>query len=145
MTAKTLRRALSAAGGALLISLALPASPAAAVDLSRWAPISSLDSGKCLEVGGWSTANGAGVNQWDCHPGANQEWTGTPYGSGYLIYNRHSGKCLEVKGWSRDNGAAIGQWDCHGGVNQQWMVRYPGENWVTLVNVNSGKCLEIGD
>ncbi|MEU6947876.1 RICIN domain-containing protein [Streptomyces sp. NPDC046316] len=143
--AKNLRRTLGAAAGALLVSLALPASPAAAVDLSRWAPMFNLKSVKCLEVGGWSTANGAGVNQWDCHTGANQDWVGAAYGSGYLIYNRHSGKCLEVKDWSRANGAAIGQWDCHGGANQQWMVRDPDNNWATLVNVNSGKCLEIGD
>jgi hypothetical protein len=142
--AKNLRRTLGAAGGALLVSLALPTSPAAAVNLSQWRWLSNLNSSKCLEVGGWSTANGAGVNQWDCHVGANQSWAGTPYGSGYLIYNSNSGKCLEVKGWSKANGAAIGQWDCHGGVNQQWMVRFEGAGDIaTLVNVNSGKCLEI--
>jgi hypothetical protein len=143
--ARNLRRTLGAAAGALLISLALPASPAAAVALSRWDLLVNVNtSSKCLEVGGWSTTNGAGVNQWDCHTGANQEWAGFEYGSGYLIYNRHSGKCLEVKGWSTANGAQIGQWDCHGGANQQWITRYAGERLVTLVNVNSGKCLEIG-
>ncbi|MCX5195151.1 RICIN domain-containing protein [Streptomyces sp. NBC_00249] len=142
--AKNVRRTLGAAIGALLISLVLPASPAAAANLSRWDLLLNLNSSKCLEVGGWSTANGAGVNQWDCHPGANQEWFGAPYGGGYLIYNRHSGKCLEVQGWSKANGATIGQWDCHGGANQQWRVPNPGEFVLTLVNVNSGKCLEIG-
>ncbi|MCX5192373.1 RICIN domain-containing protein [Streptomyces sp. NBC_00249] len=143
--AKNLRRTLGAAVGALLISLALPASPAAAIDLSQWAQLVKVDSSMCLEVGGWSTANGAGVNQWNCHTGANQQWAGVEYGGGYLIYNRHSGKCLEVRDWSKANGATIGQWDCHGGANQQWSPRYAGEYLVTLVNVNSGKCLEIGD
>ncbi|MCX5192372.1 RICIN domain-containing protein [Streptomyces sp. NBC_00249] len=145
-TANNLRRTLGAAVGALLITLALPTSPAAAADLSRWNPVSNYNSGKCLEVGGWSTANGAGVNQWSCHGGNNQLWMGVPYGSGQLIYNGNSGKCLEVQGWSTANGAAIGQWDCHGGANQQWKVVEVGDNEQSafLVNVNSGKCLEIG-
>ncbi|MBX9422254.1 RICIN domain-containing protein [Streptomyces lateritius] len=146
-TAKNLRRALGAAGGALLITVGLPASPAAAVvDLSRWNLLASYNTGKCLEVGGWSTANGAGVNQWACHVGNNQLWMGVPHGSGQLIYNKNSGKCLEVKGWSTANGAQIGQWDCHGGANQQWNVyEADGEDRTSvLVNVNSGKCLEIG-
>ncbi|MFC8763698.1 RICIN domain-containing protein [Streptomyces sp. NPDC057193] len=144
-TAKNLRRTLGAAVGALHISLALPASPAAAaLDLSRSDLIININSNKCLEVAGWSTANGAGVGQWDCHTGANQKWTGSFYGSGYLIYNLNSGKCLEVKGWSTANGAEVGQWDCHGGANQQWSMQYAGERIVTLVNVHSGKCLEIG-
>ncbi|MGW8352343.1 RICIN domain-containing protein [Streptomyces wedmorensis] len=117
---KTVRRVLSAAGGALLISMALPASPASAADLSEWYWLANWNSAKCLEVGGWSTANGAGVNQWACHDGNNQKWLGVPHGEGRLIYNAHSGKCLEVKGWSTANGAQIGQWDCHGGDNQVW-------------------------
>ncbi|MFJ5552568.1 RICIN domain-containing protein [Streptomyces sp. NPDC093225] len=141
---KSVRRVLSAAGGALLISLALPASPAAAVDLSEWGTLVNRNGGLCLELGAWSTANGAGVSQWYCNGGANQSWAGVAYGGGYLIYNRNSGKCLEVQGWSKANGAAIGQWDCHRGANQQWMVRELGGGMVNLVNVNSGKCLEIG-
>ncbi|MEX0171257.1 RICIN domain-containing protein [Streptomyces sp. LMG1-1-1.1] len=143
LTAKTLRRVLSAAGGALLVSLALPASPASAVDLSQWGRMVNLNSNACLEVGGWSTDNGAGVNQWACHDGNNQLWAVVPYGAGNLVYNAHSGKCLEVKGWSTANGAQIGQWDCHGGANQQWTVSTSNHHF-SLVNVNSGKCLEIG-
>ncbi|MCX5195152.1 RICIN domain-containing protein [Streptomyces sp. NBC_00249] len=141
--AKNLRRTLGAAIGALLISLVLPASPAAALDMNGWVTVVNLNSNKCLEVGGWSTADGAGVNQWDCHDGNNQKWLAVPYGSGALIYNAHSRKCLEVKGWSKANGAQIGQWDCHGGANQQWQIRSGGYPF-SLVNVNSGKCLEIG-
>ncbi|MFE0650363.1 RICIN domain-containing protein [Streptomyces sp. NPDC059534] len=141
---KTVRRVLSAAGGALLISMALPASPASAADLSEWYWLANWNSAKCLEVGGWSTANGAGVDQWACHDGNNQKWLGVPHGEGRLIYNAHSGKCLEVKGWSTANGAQIVQWDCHGGANQQWKTDVLGEGVLRLINVNSGKCLEIG-
>ena len=29
---------------------------------------------KCLDVTDWSTANGARIQQWDCHSGSNQLW-----------------------------------------------------------------------
>ncbi|MFI1977823.1 MULTISPECIES: RICIN domain-containing protein [Streptomyces] len=141
-TVKNLHRTLGAAGGALLISLALPASPATALDMS-WGTVVNLNSNKCLEVGGWSTADGAGVNQWDCHEGNNQKWLAVPYGGGNLIYNANSNKCLEVRGWSTANGAQIVQWECHGGANQQWRI-HNGNYHFALINVNSGKCLEIG-
>lgn len=141
---KSVRRALGAAAGAVLISVALPASPAAAVDLSKWDLVLNLNSGLCLEVSGWSTANGAGVNQWECHGGANQQWLAAPRGNARLIQNGQSGKCLEVKGWSTANGATIDQWDCHGGANQLWQLRATSDYTVALYNVNSGKCLEIG-
>ncbi|MFD9030598.1 RICIN domain-containing protein [Streptomyces sp. NPDC059567] len=83
--------------------------------------ILNLHSGKCLEVKGWSTANGAQIGQWDCHAGANQQWT-MHYAGEYLmtLVNVNSGKCLEIGGWRTDNGAPATQWDCHNGLNQLW-------------------------
>jgi hypothetical protein len=34
----------------------------------------SQNSGKCLDVKGLSTANGANVQQWTCGSGSNQRW-----------------------------------------------------------------------
>ncbi|MET9375815.1 RICIN domain-containing protein [Streptomyces sp. NPDC002992] len=35
----------------------------------------NANSGKCLEIGGWGTGNGASANQWDCFNGNNnQRW-----------------------------------------------------------------------
>ncbi|MFJ5547416.1 RICIN domain-containing protein [Streptomyces sp. NPDC093225] len=141
---KSVRRALGAALGAALISVALPASPASAVELSTWGTLVNNYSNLCLEVSGWSTANGAAVDQWDCHNGANQQWIGETRGNARLIRNAKSGKCLEVQGWSTANGATIDQWDCHGGANQLWQLRPTSDYTVALYNVNSGKCLEIG-
>ncbi|MGY0235674.1 RICIN domain-containing protein [Longispora urticae] len=103
------------------------------------------NSGKCLEVGGWSTANGAGVNQWDCHGGNNQKWVQRIRGYGYEIVNVNSGKCLEVGGWDTANGAGVNQWDCHGGNNQLWQEQYDAtaRRWIYL-NIHSGKSLEVG-
>ncbi|WP_207931149.1 RICIN domain-containing protein [Streptomyces sp. 8K308] len=35
----------------------------------------SVQSGLCLDVSGWGTANGTPVNLWTCHGGANQQRT----------------------------------------------------------------------
>jgi hypothetical protein len=39
--------------------------------------------------------------------------------------------------------ANIQQWTCHGGPAQQWRVEPLGGGVVQMVNVNSGKCLDV--
>ena len=46
--------------------LALPASSAGPVT-----PVRGAGSGRCLDVPGGSTANGARLTLWDCHTGSN--------------------------------------------------------------------------
>ncbi|MET8506364.1 RICIN domain-containing protein [Streptomyces sp. NPDC004787] len=78
----------------------------------------NLNSGMCLEIADWRTDNGAPARQWDCHWGANQQWTGN-----YTIsapFDYAPGKCLEIADWRTDNGAPARLWDCHYGANQQW-------------------------
>ncbi|MEV6973779.1 RICIN domain-containing protein [Kitasatospora sp. NPDC093806] len=79
-------------------------------------------SGKCLEVGGWRTDDGAPVNQWACTGGANQKWRFT---DGQLI-NVNSGKCLDVPGWDTTPGIQLTQWECNGGDNQRWSAGVMG-------------------
>ncbi|GAB3168892.1 hypothetical protein GCM10027059_32620 [Myceligenerans halotolerans] len=102
------------------------------------------NSGKCLDVSGFSTADGATVQQWTCHDGDNQRWQVQEVSGGYAqITGVNSGKCLDVDGFSTADGAAVQQWTCHGGENQQWQVQdLPGGD-VQLVNRNSGKCLDV--
>jgi hypothetical protein len=75
-------------------------------------------SGKCLDVEGVSTAPGAGVQQWDCHGGPNQQFAIEPVGDHYRIRARHSGLYLDVAGASLENGARLTQWHWWGGDNQ---------------------------
>ncbi|WP_437995713.1 RICIN domain-containing protein [Sorangium sp. So ce185] len=78
-------------------------------------------SGKCLDVNGASTADGAVVHQWTCNGGSNQEWLLQSAGGGYYrVVARHSGKCLDVVSGSTADGAAVKQYTCNGGSNQQW-------------------------
>ena len=93
--------------------------------LGRLSRVIARHSGKCLDVSGASTEDGAAIIQWTCHGGANQQWRLEAVGEGYRFVARHSGKCLDVTGWSTDDGTGIIQWQCHGGANQTWLVRSP--------------------
>jgi hypothetical protein len=74
-----------------------------------------------LEVAGFSTANGATVDQWSYSGGANQQWTVISVGSGaYELSNKNSGQALDVSGASTANGGRIIQWPYSGGANQKW-------------------------
>ncbi|MCC3764492.1 RICIN domain-containing protein [Glycomyces sp. TRM65418] len=101
-------------------------------------------SGKCLDVIGASTADGAEVAQYTCSGGANQQWRLQDAGGGYVrLVAGHSGKCLDVEGASTANGARILQWSCNSGANQQWQVQDAGGGYSRLIARHSGKCIDI--
>jgi hypothetical protein len=82
-------------------------------------------SGKCLDVAGVSTADGANVHQWTClFAQRNQEWRLVQKDNGYFtVVARHSGKCLDVAGVSISEGANVHQWTCLPGQrNQEWRL-----------------------
>ena len=96
-------------------------------------PITSgVNSAKCVDDNGLSSANGTKIQLWDCNGGANQSWTVASNGT-VQVY----GKCLDITGASTANGALVELWQCNGGANQQWHASN-GE----LVNPASGKCLD---
>ncbi|MFI8966532.1 RICIN domain-containing protein [Streptomyces sp. NPDC053493] len=143
------RRAAGTLAAGVLLALSLPTSPASAAPSSGHPQrLTGINSAKCLEIPGWSTANGAAVGQWGCHLGGNQQWYFSDQGATDLVWNANSGKCLEVADWSTANGATVRQWDCHGGANQQWQsigTTVDGQDVIALRNLHSGKCLEIAD
>ncbi|GLX94111.1 ricin-type beta-trefoil lectin domain protein [Herbidospora sp. NBRC 101105] len=89
--------------------------------------------GKCIDVAGASTANGAAVQLYTCNGTAAQQWTRP--GDGTV---RAFGKCLDVTGQSTANGAQLQLWTCGGTANQQWTYT-SGQD---LVNPVSGKCAD---
>ena len=91
-------------------------------------------SGRCLEVAGASTANGAQTQLWDCTGAANQRWTQT--GSRQLT--GYGGKCLDASGAGTVNGTAVIVWDCNGQANQQWNVNADG----SVTGAQSGLCVD---
>ncbi|WP_218009415.1 ricin-type beta-trefoil lectin domain protein [Herbidospora cretacea] len=90
--------------------------------------------GKCIDVAGASTANGAAVQLYTCNGTAAQQWTRP--GDGTV---RAFGKCLDVTGQSTANGAQLQLWDCGGTANQQWTYTSGRD----LVNPVSGKCADV--
>src|SRR5687768_12962694 len=88
---------------AIIALFAIPTSPVSAAVQAE--ALINIYSEKCLDVVGASTADGANVQQFQCHLGANQQWkiipnigsTYEPDGT-YLIINQNSSKCLDVVG-----------------------------------------------
>ncbi|GAA5186025.1 arabinofuranosidase catalytic domain-containing protein [Rugosimonospora acidiphila] len=91
-------------------------------------------SGRCLDVSGQSTANGAQVQLYDCWGGSNQRWT---YTSGKQL-QVYGSKCLDATGQGTADGTAVVIWDCNGQANQQWNVNSNG----TITGVQSGRCVD---
>ncbi|WP_229812192.1 ricin-type beta-trefoil lectin domain protein [Lentzea flava] len=96
--------------------------------------IVGVQSGRCADVAGASTANGTQVQLWDCHGGSNQRWVQTS--SKQLVV--YGSKCLDASGWGTTNGTKAVIWDCTGAANQQWNVNANG----TITSALSGLCLD---
>ncbi len=102
-------------------------------------------SGKCLDVIGGSTANGAQTDQLSCNSQPNQSWSFKDMGSGqYQIIADHSGKCLDVPGSSTTNGVTLQQLDCAPGANKQlWTLQNEGDGFYKIISAANGKCVDV--
>ncbi|MFD8993357.1 RICIN domain-containing protein [Streptomyces abikoensis] len=144
------------AGALALVALGCSGSTANAVGSGGTAGTVSADSvrlagtlikndrtGKCLEVEGSGSRNGARVQQWECKGQAGADWAWRAVGGGFVqIVNLNSGKCLEIADSRRENGAPAQLWACVNGVaTQEWAVYTNG----VIQNRNSGKVLEINN
>jgi hypothetical protein len=76
--------------------------------------------GRCLDVAGNSTVNGAVLELWDCNGVGGQKWV--PQGNGSLR-NPQSGRCLDSPGGSTANGARLQIYDCNGTAAQTYQLR----------------------
>jgi endoglucanase len=102
---------------------------------------------KPLEIWGWATANGSTADQWDYAAGQNQQFKVQNAANGsYLLTPMHtSGKCLEIYSWSVANGGIADIWSYTGtgGSNQSWLIQATDNGYYKIINVNSGKALEV--
>jgi poly(3-hydroxybutyrate) depolymerase len=89
-------------------------------------------SGRCLDVSGANSANGAQAQIWDCHTNTNQQFSQ----NGQEL--RVMGKCLDVAP-NAAAGTRVQIWDCHGGANQQWTLNGNG----TISSAQTGLCLDV--
>ncbi|MFG1989980.1 RICIN domain-containing protein [Actinoplanes sp. NPDC048988] len=104
-------------------------------------------SGKCVDVPGASSANGALLQQWGCTTGAAwQQFKLVAAGSNYLLQNVSSGKCIDVPGASATSGVQLQQWGCASGqAHQQWRLAASGTNTFQIINVGNGLCISDQD
>lgn len=99
--------------------------------IPRTGPITG-PGGKCVDVSGGSTADGAKIQLWTCNNGANQQWTV----NGNTL--RAFSKCMTVAGGSTANGTPVQLFTCNGSGAQNWTAGTNG----SLVNTQSNKCLD---
>jgi poly(3-hydroxybutyrate) depolymerase len=92
----------------------------------------SESAGRCLDVSGGNSANGALTQIWDCQGTANQQFTR----NGREL--RVLGRCLDLAP-NAAAGTRAQIWDCNGGANQQWNVNGNG----TISNAQTGLCLDV--
>lgn len=106
----------------------------------------NYNSGKALDVTGYSTTAGAAIEQWTYNGGGNQKWSFTSQGNNggyYSLLATHDSQALDVSGGSTTDGAAVIQWPWQGGNNQVWQVVPTFNGTYKLVNKNSGKVLDV--
>ena len=95
-------------------------------------PIKGL-GGKCVDIASASSANGTGVQLYDCNGSGAQNWTVGDDGTIKAL-----GKCLDVAAASTANGAKVQIYDCNGTQAQKWSASNGA-----LLNAGSGKCLDV--
>ncbi len=108
----------------------------------------AVHSNKCVDVVGAATVAGAGVQQATCTTNANQRFTLTAVDllpeSAYTIKAAHSGKCVEIAGASVAAPSQVQQNGCNPALKQQqWQPVMLASGYYKLVNLNSGKVLEV--
>jgi type 1 glutamine amidotransferase len=87
-------------------------------------------SGKCVDVSGGSSADGAKVQLWTCNGQTNQQWTRT----GTTL--RSLGKCMTAVNPNAD-GSQVQLSTCTGSAAQNWTAQSDG-----TVRGSGGKCLD---
>ncbi|MEU3505476.1 ricin-type beta-trefoil lectin domain protein, partial [Streptomyces hundungensis] len=103
--------------------------------------------GKCLDVEGGSTANGAAVQLWTCNGSSAQNWQLTFDGSHYQLRNSSGpginllAKCLDVAGGKTDDRTKIQVYTCNSTPAQQWDFNLRATS--PLKNVGADKCLDL--
>ncbi len=114
--------------------------------LSSTSPVQVIakNSGKCLDVRGYSTSAGANLQQWSCAGTENQQWLFAATGDGsYEVESVNSSMSLNVGGNSSSNGAPIIQWPYSGAADEKWKLEPTGNGYYTLVVESTGKCLDV--
>jgi hypothetical protein len=99
-------------------------------------------AGKCVDVYGAGSHNGAPIIQWDCTGNANQRFHIRQVGRGLVEIRTLHYKCLDVEGANPGRGTRILQWDCTGNPNQRFYLRQVGNGQVEIRTFSS-RCFDV--
>jgi GH43 family beta-xylosidase len=104
-------------------------------------------SGRCLEVTGGATADGANVAQWTCNGGAHQRWRIEDLGDDTSrLVNAATGRVLDTADCSPADGADLRQWSWLNNTCQRFrFVTTAAGGWVRIVNQATGKVADVAD
>jgi hypothetical protein len=92
-----------------------------------------VQSGRCIDVMGGSTADFTRMELYTCNGSAAQAITYTSASELRVL-----GKCVDAQGQSTSDGTAIILYACNGQLNQKWTLGPGG----TIRGVQSNRCLE---
>ncbi|MFF3497901.1 family 43 glycosylhydrolase [Streptomyces sp. NPDC003247] len=106
--------------------------------------LTNRNSGKCLDVTGSSTADGANVAQYTCNGGANQRWRIEDLGDDTSrLVNVASGKVLDTADCSTADGADLRQWSWLDNTCQRFRFVATDSGYVRVVNQATGKVADV--
>ena len=94
----------------------------------------SSSAGRCIDVHGGQSTDGAPLMVWSCNGLARQKWTFVNHTIRGL-----GGKCMDVALSSHDSGAVIQLWNCNGSEAQHFHLTSSGD----LRNYASNKCVDL--
>jgi GH43 family beta-xylosidase len=108
--------------------------------------LTNRNSGKCLDVAGSSTADGANVQQYTCNGGNNQKWRIEDQGDDTSrLVNVATGKVLDTADCSSADGADLRQWTWLNNTCQRFRFVVTDNSWVRIVNQATGKVADVAN
>jgi ricin-type beta-trefoil lectin protein len=93
-------------------------------------------SGRCIDIPGGRADAGVLLEQWECNNGDNQKWSFQADGT-----LRAMGKCMDPAGGALANGTPVQLAACNTNPVQRFTLTAAR----TLVNVSSGRCVDVKD
>ena len=91
-------------------------------------------SGRCIDVPGAASTDGARLQIYDCNGTGAQQWQFASDGT-----VRALGKCMDAAAAGTANGTAVQLYTCNGTNAQKFTLSAAGD----LVNVNANKCVDV--
>jgi hypothetical protein len=113
------------------------------IDPSAAYNIIGVQSGKCIDVVGASTASAATLEIATCNGTTHQQFRAEAVSGGFRLRNVNSNLCADVTGASTTDGAAVIQFACGTGTNQVWSIADVATGVERLTASHSGKVLDV--